>query len=74
MYTYRCPYLYELASRQDSEYRLLGLSILAYLGILHLERTQIFRKTNICYPLIRTRTCADQGVTNFSFQKILRTY
>ena len=25
---------------------------------------QIFRKINISYPLIRTRTCTDQGVRN----------
>ena len=28
---------------------------------------RIFRKTNISYPLIRTRTCAYQGVRNVSF-------
>ena len=31
-------------------------------------------KTNISYPLIRTRTCACQEVRNVSFSKILRTY
>ena len=31
---------------------------------------QIFRKTNISYPLIRTRTCAYQGVRMFFFRKI----
>ena len=30
---------------------------------------QIFRKTNISYPLIRTRTCAYQGVRNVCFEK-----
>ena len=30
---------------------------------------QIFRKTNIFYPLIRIRTCAYQGVRNVSFSK-----
>ena len=28
---------------------------------------KIFQKTNISYPLIRTRTCAYQGVRNASF-------
>ena len=28
---------------------------------------QIFRKTNISYPLIRTHTCAYQGVRNVLF-------
>ena len=32
---------------------------------------QIFRKTNISYPLIRIRTCTDQGVRNV-FWKIWR--
>ena len=32
---------------------------------------QIFRKTNISYPLIRTRMCAYQGVRNV-FRKIWR--
>ena len=31
---------------------------------------RIFRKTNISYPLIRTRTCAYQGVRNVRFWKI----
>ena len=30
-------------------------------GIIHLIRTQIFRKTKISYPLRRTRTYAHQG-------------
>ena len=33
---------------------------------------QIFRKTNISYPLIRTRTCAYQGVRKFVFRKTWR--
>ena len=32
---------------------------------------QIFRKTNIYYPLIHTRTCAYQGVRNVGFPKNL---
>ena len=32
---------------------------------------QIFRKTNISYPLIRTRTCAYQGVRNVRFSENL---
>ena len=35
---------------------------------------KIFRETNISNPLIRTRTCAYQGVKNDSFRKILFTY
>ena len=37
---------------------------------------EIFQKTNISYPLIRTRTCAYQGVINLSFfgKFCLRTY
>ena len=30
---------------------------------------KISQKTNISYPLIRTRTCAIQGVRNASFSK-----
>ena len=30
---------------------------------------KIFRKTNISNPLIRTRTCAYQGVRNVSFSE-----
>ena len=30
---------------------------------------KIFRRTNISNPLIRTRTCAYQGVRNVSFSK-----
>ena len=33
---------------------------------------QTSRKTNISYPLIRTRTCAYQGVKKFAFRKIWR--
>ena len=29
----------------------------------------MFRKTNIFYPLIRTRTCTHQRVRNFGFSK-----
>ena len=32
------------------------------------------RKTNISYPLIRTRTCAYQGVRNFYFSEILACF
>ena len=35
------------------------------------QARQIFRKTNISYPLIRTRTCAYQGVRNVCFSKNL---
>ena len=33
------------------------------------EARQIFRKTNIPYPLIDTRTCTYQGVRNVSFSE-----
>ena len=39
------------------------------LGITHFVRTQNFRKTNISYPLMRTRTCVYQGVRNVSFSE-----
>ena len=35
---------------------------------------QIFRKTIISYPLIRTCTCAYQGVRNFVFRKMLALF
>ena len=38
-------------------------SMLSPYGVVHLVRPQIFQKTNISYPLIRTRTCAYQGVS-----------
>ena len=41
------------------------------IGIIHLERTQIFRKTNISYPLKCTRTCAYQEVKIASFSENL---
>ena len=36
------------------------------------KASQIFRKTNISYPLIRTLTYAYQGVKNVHFMKIWR--
>ena len=35
---------------------------------------QIFRKTNISYPLIRTRTCGYQGVRNVCFSENLACF
>ena len=35
---------------------------------------QIFRKTNISYPLIRTRMCTYQGVRNVQFSKNLACF
>ena len=35
---------------------------------------QILRKTNIFYPLIRTRTCAYQGVQNVRFSENWRAF
>ena len=35
---------------------------------------QIFRKTNISYPLIRTRTCVYQGVRNVCFSENLTCF
>ena len=35
---------------------------------------QIFRKTNIYYPLISTRTCTYQSVRNVCFRKIWRAF
>ena len=34
------------------------------------KAVQIFREMNVFYPLIRTRTCAYQGVRNVHFWKI----
>ena len=36
-------------------------------GIEENKTRQIFRKTNFSYPLIRTCTCAYQGIRNVSF-------
>ena len=36
--------------------------------------SQIFRKTNISYPLIRTRTCAYQGLRNVRFSENLACF
>ena len=38
------------------------------------KASQIFRKTNISYPLIRTRTCAYQGVRNVRFLENLACF
>ena len=35
---------------------------------------QIFRKTNISYPLIRARTCAYQGVRSVRFSENLASF
>ena len=35
---------------------------------------QIFRKTNSSYPLIRTRTCAYQGIRNVRFSENLTCF
>ena len=35
---------------------------------------QIFRKTNMSYPLIRTRACAYQGVRNICFSENLSCF
>ena len=40
---------------------------LVWQGIMHLVRMQNFPKTIISHPLIRTHTCAYQGVRNVSF-------
>ena len=38
-------------------------------GVTRKKSTQIFRKTDFPYPLIRTRTCVYQGVRNVRFGK-----
>ena len=38
------------------------------------KERQIFQKTNIFYPLIRTRTCAYQGVKNVRFLENLACF
>ena len=35
---------------------------------------QIFRKTNISYPLMRTRTCVYQGIRNLRFSENLASF
>ena len=45
------------------------LEIFLMLWISHLELSQNYPKTNISYPLIRTRTCAYQRVRNVSFSE-----
>ena len=39
-----------------------------------IKARQIFRKTNISDPLIRTRTCAYQGVINIHFSESLASF
>ena len=39
---------------------------------LYQASCKIFRKTKISYPLIRTRTCAYQGVRNLSFSDLMQ--
>ena len=39
------------------------------LGVIHLVRTQNFPKNYISDPLIRTRTCAYQGIGNGNFSE-----
>ena len=43
------------------------LTMISNMKINHLVCTKFFQKTNISYLLIRTRTCAYQGVKNVSF-------
>ena len=38
------------------------------------KASQIFQKTHISYPLIRTRKCAYQGVRNVSFSEHLACF
>ena len=45
------------------------LDTLPYVREIHLVRSQNFPKTYTPYPLIRTRTCAYQGVRNISFSE-----
>ena len=39
------------------------------LEVIHLVRMPDFRKTNISYPLIDTRTCVYHGVRNVCFSE-----
>ena len=47
-----------------------SVKILIYKGSSTKYVGKIIRKTNISYPLIRTRMCAYQGVRNVSFSEI----
>ena len=49
--------------------RKLDLKVFTSLCNIHLAHTNIFRKTNISYPLIGTCTYAYQGVRNISFSE-----
>ena len=65
-------YLSDICYERVNEQLRIGwqlLKICLNLGIIHLVRKQIFRETNISYPLIRTSTCAYQGVRNVSFSE-----
>ena len=42
--------------------------------VLHKKTRQTFKKTNIYYHLIHTRTCAYQGVRNIRFSKNLACF
>ena len=54
-----------LSIRVISNFGLMNL----FFGIMNLVRIKIFRKTNISYPLIRTRKCAYQEVRIISFSE-----
>ena len=43
-------------------------------GLQENKARQIFRKTNISYPLIRIRACAYQGIRNVSFSENLACF
>ena len=61
-------------SAASFNYILVGRIADNHWGKKHLLRTKVFRKTNISYLLIPTRTYAYQGVRNISFRKTLSTY
>ena len=52
-----------------SDYLFSGFYLKFPLGSSIKYVRNIFRKTNICNALIRTRTCAYQGVRNISFSE-----
>ena len=53
---------------------LFALNVENNLGLFIWYISKIFQKTDISYPLIRTRTCTYQGVRNVSFSEILSAY
>ena len=70
---FQVMHVFDVRSFWEVHYDRIGRKELIHRAI-HLVRTQIFRKTNISYSVIRTRTCAYQRVRNISSSENLRAY